>query len=74
MNYIQAYYKLPFAIVYKENKTEYINALVETREQQDLKIFRAFIDKEHTQLLKSEIERFQEIREPKKGKGFSFLF
>lgn len=74
MNYIQAYYKLPLAIVHKENKVDYINALVKTREKQDIKVFRDFMDKEYTQLLKSEIQKFQEIKQPSTGKGFSFLF
>jgi Fic family protein len=74
MNYIQAYYKLPLAIVHKESKVEYINALIETREKQDLSIFRAFMDKEYSQRLQSEIEKVQEINEPKKGKGFNLLF
>ena len=74
MNYIQAYYKLPLAIVHKENKADYIQALIDTREKEDFKIFRDFMDSEYTQLLTAEIERFQEINEPKKGRGFSFLF
>ena len=74
MNYIQAYYKLPLAIVHKENKADYIQALIDTREKEDFNIFRDFMDAEYTQLLKFEIEKFQEINEPKKGSGFSFLF
>jgi Fic family protein len=74
MNYIQAYYKLPLAIVHKESKVEYINALIETREKQDLSIFRAFMDNEYSQHLKSEIEKVQELKEPKKDKGFNLLF
>lgn len=74
MNYIQAFYKLPLAIVYNESKADYIQALIDTREKQDFSIFRDFMDKEYTELLKNEIERFEEIKNPKKGKGFSFLF
>ncbi len=74
MNYIQAYYNLPLAIVHKENKADYIQALIDTREKQDFSIFRDFMDIEYTRLLKTEIEKFQEINEPKKGRGFSFLF
>lgn len=74
MNYLQAYYKLPLAIVHKENKADYIQALIDTREKQDFSIFRDFMDKEYTQLLKTEIEKFEEINEPKKGRGFNFLF
>lgn len=74
MNYLQAYYKLPLSIVHKENKADYIQALIDTREKQDFSIFRDFMDKEYTQLLKTEIEKFEEINEPKKGRGFNFLF
>ena len=74
MNYLQAYYKLPLAIVHKENKADYIQALIDTREKQDFSIFRDLMDKEYTQLLKTEIEKFEEINEPKKGRGFNFLF
>ncbi len=74
MNYIQAYYKLPLAIVHKESKADYIQALIDTREKEDFTIFRDFMDREYTQLLTAEIEKFQKIGDPKKGNGFSFLF
>lgn len=74
MNYIQAYYSLPLAIVYQENKTDYIQALIDTREQQDLSIFRSFMDREYTNLLTTEIEKFQQIQKPKTGKSFNLLF
>jgi len=74
MNYIQSYYKLPLAIVYSENKAEYIQALIDTREKEDIGIFRDFMFREYTDLLKGEIDRFKEMQQPSKGKGFSFLF
>lgn len=74
MNYIQAYYKLPLAIVHNENKAAYIQALIDTREKEDLNIFRTFMDKEYTELLETEIEKFEEIKDPKRNKGFNFLF
>ena len=74
MNYIQAYYNLPLAIVHSEAKAEYIQALVDSREKGDIKIFRKFMSKEYGILLNSEIEKFEEVNKPKKGKGFSLLF
>lgn len=74
MNYIQAYYKLPLAIVQSENKVAYIQALVDTRELQDIQIFRNFMAGEYAFLLGKEIEKFEEMKKPSKGGGFSFLF
>lgn len=74
MNYIQAYYNLPLAIVHNEAKAEYIQALIDSREKNDIQIFRNFMTSEYTMLLNSEIEKFEEIDKPKKGKGFSLLF
>lgn len=74
MNYIQAFYKLPLAMVYQESKVEYIQALIDTREKEDVNIFRDFMAKEYTGLLKDEIRKFEEIEKPKKGRGFTLLF
>ena len=74
MNYILAYYDLPLAIVYSESKSEYIQALVDAREKQDIQIFRDFMYGEYEYLLKSEIEKYKEMQKPSKGNGFSFLF
>lgn len=43
MNYIQAFYDIPLAIVNSEDKQEYIQALVDTREKEDIEIFRDFM-------------------------------
>jgi Fic family protein len=74
MNYIQAYYNLPLAIVQSENKAAYIQALVDTREQQNIQIFRHFMSAEYAALLNQEIRKFEEMKNPAKGKGFTFLF
>lgn len=74
MNYIQAYYQLPLAIVHSENKAAYIQALVDTREKQDVQVFRDFMLGEYASLLTQEISRFEEMKNPSKGKGFTFLF
>jgi Fic family protein len=74
MNYIQAYYDLPLAIVYSENKAAYIQALIDTREKQDIEIFRNCMSIEYTALLELEIKKFEEMKNPKNGKGFTLLF
>ncbi|GAA3987926.1 Fic family protein [Mucilaginibacter dorajii] len=74
MNYIQAYYHLPLAIVQSENKASYIQALIDTREQENIEIFREFMAGEYSFLLTREIEKFTEMQRPPKGGGFSFLF
>lgn len=74
MNYIQAYYNLPLAIVHSDAKTEYIQALIDTREKNDISIFREFMASEYAKLLENEIEKFEEINKPKKGTGFNLMF
>lgn len=73
MNYIQSYYNLPLAIVHNENKVAYIEALKETGKSEDLNIFRKFMNKEYSNLLKSEIKKFEEMQKPNKGKGFAIM-
>ncbi|UOE48539.1 Fic family protein [Mucilaginibacter sp. SMC90] len=74
MNYIQAWYNLPLAIVRSENKAAYIQALIDTRQQENIKIFREFMNGEYAFSLNQEIEKFEEMKRPSKGKGFTFLF
>ena len=74
MNYIQARYNLPLAIVQSEHKAAYIQALIDTRQQENIEIFREFMAGEYAFLLNQEIEKFEEMKKPSKGKGFTFLF
>jgi Fic family protein len=74
MNYIQAFYNLPLAIVQSENKAAYIQALIDTRQQENIGIFREFMAGEYAFLLSREIEKFEEMKKPSKGQGFTFLF
>lgn len=76
MNYVQHYHKHPITVIYKENKSEYIEALVETRKQEDINIFRTFMFKEVKLFLSKEIEKLQANQNLKQSgnKGFSFLF
>jgi Fic family protein len=74
MNYIQAYFDLPLAIVYSQNKVEYIQALIESREKEDIGVFRAFMSGEYAALLKGEIDRYREMERSSGKNGFQFLF
>ena len=74
MNFIQAYYGLPLAIVHSENKASYIKALVDTRKFENIEIFRNFMADEYAAFLKDEINKFREMKNPSRGKGFTFLF
>lgn len=74
MNYIQAYFNLPLAIVHSDAKAEYIGALVGTRERNNIQIFRNFMVAEYGKLLENEIKKIEEIDEPKKSTGFNLMF
>lgn len=74
MNYIQQYYDIPLAIINSESKVDYINALIETREKEDISVFRNFMEKEYSIQLKKEIKDFERQIKPKKGLGFKFMF
>jgi len=74
MNYIQAFYDLPLAIVNSEDKQEYIQALIDTREKDDIGIFRNFMKNQYEQYLLFEIKKFEDSFSSKPNKGLSFLF
>lgn len=75
MNQIQSRYNLPLAIVHKEDKLEYFNALEDSREQETLKPFREFMDNQYIKYLSLEIERYRTQNKKKdNGKGISLLF
>lgn len=74
MNYIQQYFGLPLAIVNSESKGDYFQALIDTRKKDDINIFREFMKKEYSALLKNEIKKFQNAIKPRKGNDFKFLF
>lgn len=74
MNYFQAYFGLPLAIVHSDAKTEYIQALLNAREKEDIEIFRTFMATQYAQLLSHEIHKFEDMDKPSKGKGFNLLF
>lgn len=69
MNYIQLYHNEPLIKIFTEDRAEYIDALNETEEKENIEIFRNFILKQETKFLKSEIEKHKKL-----NKGFSLLF
>jgi Fic family protein len=78
MNHIQAYYGLPLAIVFKEEKAEYYEALQETRKQENMQIFNTFMFEQYGKHLEQEITSYsQDLSQktfPKKGNGYSLFF
>lgn len=60
MNYIQFEFGLVPSKVKKEDKAEYIQALVESREQDNTLPFREFMLREHLTNLRKEIENFKQ--------------
>jgi len=46
VNYILMYHEQPYVKIFTEDRAEYIDALVETEEKEDLSIFRDFICKQ----------------------------
>ena len=75
MNYIEAYHNEVLTIVFKEDKAEYIKALMETRDKADLSIFRTFMCHQHIKLLKSEIDKIAKLqRSGDQHTGYSLLF
>lgn len=74
MNYIQAYYDLPLAIINSQDRDIYFQALIDTREKDDINYFRNFMKEQYINHLKTEIEKFQNDINPSKNRGFHFLF
>ena len=62
MNYIQHYYNLPMAIVFKEDKAEYIQVLEDSRNKEDIKLFRDFMLLQYSTYLTQEIQHFRNIK------------
>ena len=67
MNYIQEYFNLPLAIVFKEDKQDYFKALSLADEKEDIKPFYEFMFSRYDKYLLNEINK-------SKDKGFSFVF
>ncbi len=69
MNYIQQYHNEPLIKIFTEDRAEYIDALNETEEKENLGIFREFIGKQEVKFLKAEIDKYKKL-----NKGFIVMF
>jgi Fic family protein len=65
MNYLQACFNLPLAIVYKEDKADYFTALQDTRAQKNMKPFFEFMFSQYEKQLQHEIKTFNESQKQK---------
>ena len=74
MNFIQHWYGLPLSIVFKEDKAEYFQALIDTRAKEDIFIFRSFMYEQTARHLAEEIWKYKELKNPGKGGRFSIVF
>ncbi|MEM9885562.1 MAG: Fic family protein [Bacteroidota bacterium] len=61
MNFIQAYFGLPLAIVFTEDKVDYFDALEAARKQDNKKPFYDFIQSQYEKHLGAEIKRFNDM-------------
>lgn len=69
MNYIQLYHNEPLIKIFTEDRAEYIDALNETEEKEDVNIFRNFICRQQIKFYEAELNKM------KKGEsGFTLRF
>ena len=63
------------AIVFKEDKGDYIKALTDARTMEKLAPFREFMYSQYHKFLQQDIDAYKSMLQPKnKGKGFSIIF
>lgn len=80
MNYLQALFELPLAIVYQEDKVDYYAALQQARIQENDSIFIAFMNEQYKKFLRSEIQQFRKdmsadvLKNDRRNNGSSLLF
>lgn len=75
MNYLQLFFGLPLSIVFKEDKATYFDALIQTRKEEDLNIFRNFMYTQYEKYLLQEIQKFESSQtNGNRDKGYSFVF
>ena len=72
MNYIQFYNKVVPTKIFKEDRAEYINSLIKSREQESIAPFREFMAKQHEKTLQTEITAYKQ--EQRKNNGLKLLF
>jgi len=68
MNYIQLYHSEPLIKIFTEDRAEYIDALNETEDNEDLEVFRNFICKQQIKFYELELEKYNNSKS-----GFNLL-
>lgn len=61
MNFVQLYHNEPLIKIFTEDRTEYIDALNRTEEEENPELFREFICSQQIKFYKSEIEKFKSM-------------
>ena len=76
MNFIQAYYGLPLAIVFSEDRADYFGALQQARQQKDIDVFHRFMYDQYKNYLSNEISKYEAMLDNRSSSGptFSLLF
>ena len=76
MNFIQAYYGLPLAIVFSEDRADYFGALQQARQQKDIDVFHRFMYDQYKKYLSNEISKYEAMLDDRSSSGptFSLLF
>ena len=77
MNYLQALSGLPLAIIFKEDKADYFNALQSAGKEENLQPFFRFMYNQYTKFLQSEIALYQQMTQqnkPSAGGDLSLFF
>lgn len=69
MNYILLYHNAPLLKIFTENRVDYINALNEAEETENLNVFRDFVGGQYIKFLQLEIDKYKKL-----NKGFSLMF
>jgi hypothetical protein len=57
---------MPMTIVFEEDRQEYIESLIETRKEENIQIFLDFMKSQHIKFLNEEINKLQQVQQPKK--------
>lgn len=74
MNYLQLYYGLPMAIVFKEDKSDYFNALTSSRKEESLSPFYVFMWQQYHKFLQQQIQEYETVTKKKGMGGMRLLF
>ncbi|OAV70464.1 Protein involved in cell division [Bacteroidales bacterium Barb4] len=72
MNFMQRRAGLPLTKVHKEDSKEYLSALRNAKETEDLTLFRTFMVSQHIKTLQNELTTYKQHNT--KGSGFSLIF